>query len=152
TNESGTIVTNEIVCWGSNPVTGSLMKVSRSVPPRFGVWALAVSGARRLAPPARPATAAAPPALRRSRRGREGGTGGWGVGCASSAATPEGPRAESGHVGWLDRALAIQWMSPGPGPHHRPRYCSGGGGAVKARSRTAAGSGKRPERPQEGRP
>src|SRR5262249_60345880 len=69
TNESGTIVTNEIVWWGSK-CRGSAWNVRRSTPPFFGVCASAGRGAR----PSRaaPSASVAPPTLRASRRGSSG--------------------------------------------------------------------------------
>src|SRR5215831_6230166 len=65
TNESGTIVTNEIVWWGSK-CRGSAWNVRRSTPPFFGVCASAGRGARPSC--AAPSASAAPPTLRASRR------------------------------------------------------------------------------------
>src|SRR5215813_13029814 len=65
TNDRGTCVTNEIVCWGSNPVTGSLWKVNLRMPPRLGVCARP-SGTMR--EPVAPAATVAPPSLSKSLR------------------------------------------------------------------------------------
>src|ERR1700687_2269581 len=100
-NESGTIVTNEMVWCGSNPVTGSLCSTRRNVPPRFGVWGQAVSGTNRLYPLTRPAATTAPLPLRTSRRVMEGGSDG-----RSMSAPP--PRPPSGPL-----SLCVCHPSPG---------------------------------------
>src|SRR5262249_41141920 len=85
TNDSGTCVTNEIVCWGSKPVPGSLWNVNLRVPPRFGVC---VSAGVALSWGPVIAMTATPPALRMSRRVMEAGHSFMGV----SSSQPSSPR------------------------------------------------------------
>src|SRR5262245_33675235 len=137
TNDSGTIVTNEIVCCGSNPVTGSLWSVSLRVPRFLGVCASAGSSVvGRPLPLASPATAAAPPAFSRSRRVMELETGCWSMSTPPRRPATR-PRSPSGYVGCSTAPAAIlrarlraAWILARRPPRCQELYRGNGGSRV----------------------